>query len=52
VRVFERQHIEDVLAQVRFDKRDAARALGISLSSLYRKLHIERPAGNRRRARR
>jgi DNA-binding NtrC family response regulator len=34
----ERQHIMAVLAQTRFDKREAARILGISLASLYRKL--------------
>ena len=48
MRAFERQHILDVLAQVRADKRSAARALGISLSSLYRKLHLEPPANGRR----
>ena len=34
----ERQHILAVLARTRFDKRKAARILGISLASLYRKL--------------
>jgi len=34
----ERQHIMAVLAQTQFDKREAARILGISLASLYRKL--------------
>src|SRR5713226_458253 len=34
----ERQHIMAVLAQTQFDKRKAARILGISLASLYRKL--------------
>jgi len=34
----EREHIMAVLAQTRFDKREAARVLGISLASLYRKL--------------
>jgi len=34
----ERQHILAVLAQNQFDKRKAARILGISLASLYRKL--------------
>jgi transcriptional regulator with PAS, ATPase and Fis domain len=34
----ERRHITAVLAQTRFDKREAARILGISLASLYRKL--------------
>jgi DNA-binding NtrC family response regulator len=38
VRDFERRRILDVLAQVDSDKRRAARALGISLASLYRKL--------------
>ena len=34
----EREHIMAVLAQTQFDKRKAARILGISLASLYRKL--------------
>jgi two-component system response regulator PilR (NtrC family) len=34
----ERQHILAVLAQTQSDKREAARLLGISLTSLYRKL--------------
>jgi len=34
----ERQHILAVLAQVQSDKKEAARLLGISLASLYRKL--------------
>jgi DNA-binding NtrC family response regulator len=38
VRDFERQHILEVLEQRRYDKREAARVLGISLASLYRKL--------------
>jgi transcriptional regulator with PAS, ATPase and Fis domain len=38
VRDFERQHILAVLATTRFSKREAARLLGISLASLYRKL--------------
>ncbi|HYT16073.1 MAG TPA: helix-turn-helix domain-containing protein [Burkholderiales bacterium] len=33
-----RQHIVAVLARTQFDKRKAARILGISLASLYRKL--------------
>ena len=37
-RRFERQHILAVLAQTRFDKKEAARRLGISLASLYRKI--------------
>jgi DNA-binding NtrC family response regulator len=34
----ELQHIMAVLARTQFDKRKAARILGISLASLYRKL--------------
>jgi len=34
----EREHILAVLAQTRFDKKEAARRLGISLASLYRKI--------------
>jgi DNA-binding NtrC family response regulator len=45
VRLFERQHIQDVLAQSDFDKREAARRLGISLASLYRKLSGEGATG-------
>ena len=41
----ERRHIMTVLAQTQFDKRKAARILGISLASLYRKLG-ERRIGN------
>ena len=41
VRVFTRHHILDVLGRVRHDKRAAARLLGISLASLYRKLNVE-----------
>jgi DNA-binding NtrC family response regulator len=41
VRAFTRRHVLDVLAGVGYDKREAARALGISLASLYRKLSIE-----------
>jgi DNA-binding NtrC family response regulator len=41
VRLFESQHIRDVLTQTRSDKREAARLLGISLASLYRKLNVE-----------
>jgi DNA-binding NtrC family response regulator len=41
VRGFERQHILEVLTQAQFDKREAARLLGISLASLYRKLNVE-----------
>jgi two-component system response regulator PilR (NtrC family) len=47
VRRFERQHLMDVLAATQSDKRKAARLLGISLASLYRKLRGEdepRPA--------
>ena len=41
VRRFERQHLKDVLAATQSDKRKAARVLGISLASLYRKLRGE-----------
>jgi len=40
-RRFERQHILDVLVQTQFDKREAARRMGVSLASLYRKLNGE-----------
>jgi DNA-binding NtrC family response regulator len=40
-RRFERQHILDVLVQTNFDKREAARRIGVSLASLYRKLNGE-----------
>jgi two-component system response regulator PilR (NtrC family) len=43
VRQFSRDHILDVLARVGFNKREAARLLGISLASLYRKLNVEAP---------
>jgi transcriptional regulator with PAS, ATPase and Fis domain len=39
VRLFSRQHVLDVLERAQFDKREAARLLGISLASLYRKLN-------------
>jgi transcriptional regulator with PAS, ATPase and Fis domain len=43
---FERRHVLDVLAEAGGDKREAARRLGISLASLYRKLeHGRRAAG-------
>ena len=38
LRQFERRHVRDVLSEVGFDKREAARLLRISLASLYRKL--------------
>jgi DNA-binding NtrC family response regulator len=38
LRQFERQHLRAVLAEAQSDKREAARLLGISLASLYRKL--------------
>ena len=41
VRKFERQHLMEVLAASQSDKRKAARVLGISLASLYRKLRGE-----------
>jgi DNA-binding NtrC family response regulator len=41
VRRFERQHLKEVLAATQSDKRRAARVLGISLASLYRKLRGE-----------
>ncbi len=37
-RRFERQHILAVLTQTHFDKKEAARRLGISLAHLYRKI--------------
>ena len=45
VRLFARSHVLDVLARVQYNKRDAARMLGISLASLYRKLNVEPPEG-------
>jgi DNA-binding NtrC family response regulator len=39
MRRFERQHLMQVLAEADLDKRKAASRLGISLASLYRKLH-------------
>jgi DNA-binding NtrC family response regulator len=40
VRQFERRHVRDVLVEAGGDKREAARRLGISLASLYRKLGV------------
>src|SRR5262249_26194063 len=40
VRWFERQHLEEVLAEAGSEKRQAAQMLGISLASLYRKLNL------------
>jgi DNA-binding NtrC family response regulator len=45
VRRFERQHLMEVLATTQSDKRKAARVLGISLASLYRKLRGEDEPG-------
>jgi two-component system NtrC family response regulator len=39
LRCFERQHLLSVIAETGSDKREAARLLGISLASLYRKLN-------------
>jgi two-component system response regulator PilR (NtrC family) len=41
VRRFERQHVMEVVAEARSDKREAAQVLGISLASLYRKLSLD-----------
>ncbi|MCH7914230.1 MAG: hypothetical protein IH856_14515 [Deltaproteobacteria bacterium] len=38
LRQFEKQHIQRVLEQVNEDRKEAAHLLGISLSSLYRKI--------------
>jgi DNA-binding NtrC family response regulator len=38
---FEQRYVEEALAEAHFDKRRAARLLGISLASLYRKLGAE-----------
>jgi two-component system response regulator AtoC len=38
LRQFEQRHVRDVLSEVGFDKRQAARLLRISLASLYRKI--------------
>jgi len=43
----EREHILAVLARTQFDKRKAARILGISLASLYRKLDERRVDNSR-----
>jgi DNA-binding NtrC family response regulator len=37
-REFERQQVMGMLARTAFDKREAARRLGLSLTSLYRKM--------------
>ena len=39
LRAYERLHIETVLRRTHQDKREAANLLGVSLSSLYRKLN-------------
>jgi DNA-binding NtrC family response regulator len=46
VREFERRHILEVLEQTGYDKREAARTLGISLASLYRKLALDTEASS------
>jgi hypothetical protein len=38
MRLYERNHLENVLERTENDKRKAADLLGISLSSLYRKI--------------
>jgi transcriptional regulator with PAS, ATPase and Fis domain len=43
VRTFSQHHILDVLARTGSNKRAAARLLGISLASLYRKLNPDLP---------
>src|SRR5262249_20243824 len=48
LRAYEKAHIQAVLAKVDQDKKAAAKSLGVSLSSLYRKLEeleIAAPAG-------
>jgi DNA-binding NtrC family response regulator len=44
VRRFEREQVMRALARTNFDKREAARVLGVSLTSLYRKLGDETPS--------
>ena len=46
VRRFSRHHVLEVLERTLFDKRAAARLLGISLASLYRKLGAKPPPGS------
>ena len=38
MRVYEKAHIESILAKTHHDKKQAADLLGVSLSSLYRKI--------------
>jgi DNA-binding NtrC family response regulator len=45
VRLFEHRHVLEALVTAQFDKRVAARTLGISLASLYRKLAPD-PSGS------
>jgi two-component system response regulator PilR (NtrC family) len=40
VREFERQRVLQTLARTNFDKKEAARLLGVSLTSLYRKMGV------------
>jgi len=47
IRQSERQHIMAALSRTEFDKREAARVLGISLASLYRKLGERRMGDSR-----
>jgi len=44
VRRFEREHVLRTLARTNFDKREVARVLGVSLTSVYRKLEEAAPA--------
>lgn len=52
VRHFEQQFVLAALSRARSDKQRAARLLGISLASLYRKLDPAHGAGHRARSHR